>query len=474
MDIKSAPFKMNLTKRFKGTDMRIQSTKQQYFDFSESSSLKVVNAYRLKYQKISDLLDANPELLELAHQDWETLLSDSSKGRRANYTTEQLLRALIVKLIEQSSYRKTIVQIDTSEFLRHFVRLELGNTMDFTMLSRAFCCLSTETMKAMNQTLNGYAAAQGKITHQKHRLDTTVYEANIHYPTDSSLLWDSFRTLARLVRCLQRELPELGLSHRFHDKKVKKLYTFIGRNASSKSRSTQRKVKKQYRVLIQRVRWIHSVGQVVLTRLETIGYEARELAHYLPLVKQIVHQADLRILQGIQVPASEKLYSLFESHTELIKRGKAGKPIEFGHKILVAQTGEKFIHHYEVMETRREDKDLLHPALDAHKALFGKLPKVLAADKGFYENMNTIDTLEASIKTVSIAKKGRRTQAEEAREHAEDFQAGQRFRAGVEGSISVLKRVFDLDRCLFKGFKNYAASVGLAVLCHNLVLLTRL
>ncbi|NQV36283.1 MAG: ISNCY family transposase [Phycisphaeraceae bacterium] len=471
---RSAPIKMNLQKLFKGADMRIQSMKQGYFDFSESSSLKVVEAYRQKYLGLSELLDANPRLLELAHHDWAKLLSYSNKGRRAKFSTEQLLRALIVKFIEQCSYRKTIVLIDISEFLRYFVRLELGRTMDITLLSRAFCYLSAEAVMAMNQVLNDYAVAKEKITGVKQRMDTTVYEANIHYPTDSSLLWDSFRTLARLIRCLQRELPELGLGHRFHDKKVKKLYTFIGRNISSNSQATQRKVKKLYRLLIQRVLWIHGVGESVLTCAKAAGYAVPDLSHYLPLVHRIVEQADKRVLQGIQVAADQKLYSLFEEHTELIKRGKAGKAIEFGHKVMLAQTGEKFIHHYEVMATRREDKDLLQPALDAHRALFGEYPKVLAADKGFYKNMKTLHALEKDIKTVSIAKKGRRTEAEVAREHSDEFREGQSFRAGVEGSISVLKRAFDLDRCLFKGFKNYAASVGLAILCHNLVLLTRL
>jgi IS5 family transposase len=474
MDIESAPFKMSLLKRFKEADMRIKSMRQQYFDFSEPSSLKVVREYRQKFESLSSLLDANPRLLELAHQDWAELLSFSNKGRRAKFSTEQLLRALLLKFIEQCSYRQTIIRIDTSEFLRHFVRLEPGKVMDFTLLSKAFCHLSAETVAAMNHVLRLYALDQEKITGTKQRLDSTAYEANIHYPTDSSLLWDSFRTLARLIRHLQQELPELGLAHRFHDKKAKKLHTFIGRNASSRSRATLRKVKKHYRILIQRVRWIHGVAQAALVSAKASGYDVSELAHYLPLVERIVQQADERVLQGIQVPANEKLYSLFESHTELIKRGKAGKAIEFGHKVLLAQTGEKFIHHYEVMEKRREDKDLLQPALNAHKGLFGRLPDVLAADKGFYKNMSSIHALEEDITTVSIAKKGRRTEAEEAREHSDDFQDGQRFRAGVEGSISVLKRVFDLDRCLFKGFKNYAASVGLAVLCHNLILLTRL
>lgn len=454
--------------------MRVQSMPQRYFDFSEPSSLKVIEAYRRKYQTLSELLDVNPRLLVLAHHDWAKLLSYSNQGRRAKFTTEQLLRALIVKFIEQCSYRKTIILIDGSEFLRHFVCLESGSTMDFTLLSKAFCFLSSETLMAMNQVVSLYAIAEEKIGGQKQRMDTTVYEANIHYPTDSSLLWDSFRTLTRLIRSLQRELPELGLHHRFHDKKIKKLYTFIGRNISSKSKATQRKVKKQYRLLIQRVRWIHQTAQNVLFQAESAGYDIEALAHYLPLVARIVKQADQRILQGIKLAADEKLYSLFEEHTELIKRGKAGKAIEFGHKVLLAQTGEKFIHHYVVMPTRREDKDLLQPALDAHKSLFGQYPEVLAADKGFYESMQKIEFLEETIPTVSIAKKGRRNSQELARETSEDFREGQRFRAGSEGSISVLKRAFHLDRCRFKGFKNYAASVGLAVLCHNLILLTRL
>jgi len=287
-------------------------------------------------------------------------------------------------------------------------------------------------------------------------------------------LWDSFRTFSRLQRAIQTDLQELNLRHRFHDKKVKKLFTFISRNASSNSKRTLRKVKSAYRELINRIGWIHGVGQEVLREACLAWCDVPELAHYLPLVARIINQAVRRVLQGETVPPDEKLYSLFEEHTELIIRGKAAKPIEFGHKILLAQTGEKFIHHYKVMPHRREDKELLAPALEAHKDLFGDYPHVLSTDKGFYESMKQILALEEKIAVVSIAKKGRRTPEEYARETTEEFLEGQRFRAGSEGSISVLKRAFKLGKCFFKGFKNYAASVGIAVLCHNLVLLTRL
>ena len=205
MDKKSAPFRMDVPKHLKGADMRIQAMNQRYFDFSEPSSLKVVRTYRQKYQALSDLLDANPRLLALAHRDWARLLSHSKKGRRSGFTSEQLLRSILVLFIEQLGYRDTIIRIDTSEFLRHFVRLGSGSTMDYSLLSKAVCLLSAETVAAMNQGLNAYAVSEGKIGGAKHRLDTTVYEANIHYPTDSSLLWDGvfFRSVFAMTRSTQ-------------------------------------------------------------------------------------------------------------------------------------------------------------------------------------------------------------------------------------------------------------------------------
>ena len=453
--------------------MRTKMSNEFYFNFAGESSLQIVNDYREKYDVLSTILDDNPDLLAAAHADWVQWLSTSNKGREG-YTSEQLLRALIVMFLEGQGYRDTVVLIENSEFLRHFVRLGIKSAMDFTFLNRAFSSLRETTLDHMNTVLTGYAITEEMISSEKQRMDTTVYETNIHYPNDSSLLWDSFRTLARLVSMIHNELPSLDLQHRFHVDKVKKLATFIARNASSKKKKTQREVKRQYATLIKRVRWIHGVSQQVCQKALAGGYDIPELSHYLPLVARIVEQADRRIIQGEKVLSDEKLYSLFEEHTELIVRGKAGKPIEFGHKILIAQTGENFIHHHKVMKKRIEDKELLLPAIEAHKEMFGQYPDVLSTDKGFYESMEQIHSLEKIIPVVSISKKGRRTQAEYERETTEEFIDGQRFRAGSEGSISVLKRAFKLGKCFFKGFKNYAASVGFAVLCHNLVLLTRL
>ena len=456
--------------------MRMKTVRQMYLDFElPSSSTKVVAAYRKKYGTINTLLLANPAVLDLVHADFCRWLSTSEKGRASGYTSEEILRCLVVMFVEQDSYRDLVVRIENSDFLRSFVGLGfLKPMMDFSFVGKAFAALSAETWHAVNQSLAGHAKERAWISGEKLRTDSTAYESNIHYPTDSSLLWDSFRVLCRALRRLQKAFPELGLSHRYHDKKVKKLAFYIARNARSKSKATQRQVKRTYRTLIARVAWIVEISNEAQRWLgHGALVHATELVHYTPIAARVVDQAERRVFDGEVLPANEKVYSLFEEHTELLKRGKAGKPIEFGHKVLFAQTGEKFITHYKVMPEREEDTDLLKETLDAHRDLFGKLPDTLAADKGFYESVKQLKELEKDIGTVSICKKGRRTRAEEEREHSDDFKAGQAFRAGVEGTISVLKRAFKLNRCLFKGYKNFASSVGCAVFCHNLVLLAQ-
>lgn len=459
--------------------MRTKRTRQEYFNFSQESRIKIVNQYREQYEAINEILEANPVLVDLAHQDFSKLVSKSKKGRRGRYTSEQMLRAVVVMNLEKAVYREATIRVENSEFLRSFVKLGIEQPMmDFTFVCKAYGVLGEKTWQAINRALGRYGRENKQITGERLRLDTTAYETNIHWPTESSLLWDGYRTLARLMKQVRREMMSLGIEHRFHVKKIKKLAQQIARNGGSGNKGTQRRVKQIYTILIERAEWISGIAEQVATVLRSGDLEAMataaELERYVPLVKRVALQARRRVLQGESVPAGEKVYSIFEEHTELLKRGKAGKPIEFGHKVLVAESKEKFIVHYQALEKQTADKNLLDPTLAAHRRLFGQEPDVLATDKGFYESREQLARLGATIETVSIGKKGRRTAAETARETSKAFKAGQRFRAGSEGTISVLKRAFSLGRCLFKGFKHYAASVGCAIFCHNLVVLARL
>jgi len=438
--------------------------------------VKVVREYWAKYEAMGRILDANPRVLDIAHRDFDKSLSQSEYGR-GGYTSEQILRSIVVMFIEEKSYRDTVILVENSDFLRNFIKLGNKEMMDYTFLCKAFTALSEETWKSVNGALSKYAKKKEKITTEKLRLDTTTYETNIHYPTDSSLLWDSYRTSARLMKDACDEMKHVGLTHRFHTKKVRKLALYISRNGGKKEKGVQQKIKSTYRKLIERVKWIVSVGEVAEKFLSAGNLKAMavaaELKHYLPIERKITSQAERRVIMGEKVPSTEKVYSLFEEHTELIKRGKAGKPIEFGHKVLLAETGEKFIIHYETMPKQKADTELIKESLNIHGKIFGSSPAVLAGDKGFYASREQIRNLSKRIETVSICKKGRRTAEEDKRESTEEFNAGQRFRAGIEGTISVLKRAFKLSKCFFKGFKNFASSVGCAVFCHNLVMLAR-
>ena len=231
--------------RKKEQALRKKMLVQEYLDFTNKSKLKVVQEYRAKYDAISLILEANPKILDIAHNDFSRVLSKSEYGRRG-FTSEQILRSIVVMFVEEKSYRDAVILVENSEYLRNFIKLGNKAMMDFTFLCKAYSALSEETWKAINEALSGYAKKEGKITEEKLRLDTTAYETNIHYPTDSSLLWDSYRTLSRLMRDASDEMRVLGLTHRFHTKKVRKLALFISRNGDKKAKRVQQKLKSTY------------------------------------------------------------------------------------------------------------------------------------------------------------------------------------------------------------------------------------
>jgi len=198
-----------------------------------------------------------------------------------------------------------------------------------------------------------------------------------------------------------------------------------------------------------------------------------QIEYFRSLGIKVVDQARRRVFDGEKVSNEEKVFSIFEPHTELLKRGKAGKPIEFGHMVSIQQVEGKFVTDYGVFRKRPVDYSLINPALKNHRRLFDRNPTEFSADKSFYESMSRIDELEEEIEVVSIAKKGRRTESETARETNPLFKLGQQFRAGIEGSISFLKRALGMGRCLNRGWNNYKATVGATVFTHNLLILAR-
>ena len=438
------------------------------FESSDQGLPRIVRDYRARYRAISQVLDDNPEILSAVHQDLLTLSEGDSSGREGDYTSENILRALLVQHLEGLPFREAVIRIGSDPFLQDFARMRKRAVMDFTFLDRCFLVIRPATWRRVNQLLGRYGVAEEMVSPNVIRTDTTVVEANIHYPTDASLLWDTWRVASRLL-AQAREIFSESCPHRFHERKIKRLYLYVTRYMPSKSESRQRQVKAAFRTLIERTAWIVAIAEEFCVQAASrdnsaLAAVALELKAYLPSMKKIVTTASRAQIEGETVPASDRVFSLFEQHSELIKRGRREKPVEFGHKVLLCQTVEKFITDYEVFEKQLADCDLTESVIQRHEKLFGTRPEVLAADKGFCPAEAKFQELAEQVDTLAIPRR--------MRDFVDKVLAyWQAFRAGIEGTISGLKRAFRLIRCFFRGFRSFSAAVGLGVFCHNLIVL---
>lgn len=438
------------------------------FESSDDELPKVVRDYRARFRAISQVLDDNPEILTAVHGDLLKLSEGDSQGREGDFTSENILRALIVQDMEGLPFREAVIRIGGDGFLQDFARMRKKAVMDYSFLDKCFLAIRPETWRQVNELLGRYGVEQGAINPKVIRTDTTVVESNIHYPTDSSLLWDSWRVAARLLE-RARKIVRKSVPHRFHSRKIKGLYLNITRYMPSKSESRQQRVKAAFRTLIERVEGIVAIAGDFCKEYRSsnnpeLSAVALQLQAYLPSMQTVAATARRANVKGETVPASARVFSLFEPHTELIQRGRRQKPVEFGHKVLLCETAEKFITDYEVYEKQQPDCDLTQPVIERHEKLFGERPVVLAADKGFCPEKSKFEELAKLVVNLAIPRR------------MQDFMdkllaSCQAFRAGIEGTISGLKRAFRWVRCFFRGFKGFARAVGLGVFCHNLIVL---
>lgn len=451
----------------------------------QASNLELTNTYFAKYEAMSKVLLDHPELVELVHRDLGSALraKQRSGGReKYRYTSDQVLRILICQWVEGLSLRGVVVRVDDSRFLRQFARIGEGQMMDFTTLCKLKNSIRPQTWEKVNRSLARVAVAEGRISGESLRLDTTAVETNVHWPSDSGLLLDSYRILARLIRTA-RELDAQAVGNRrLHVRRAKRQAVKIARKSRGRgSRSEQ--LKAAYRPLIEQVEgicdWALSVASALNSNRENgdswnkMRSEelAREMRAKVRLARKVAHQSRRRVLEGRPVRNDEKLFSVVEPHTELLVRGKAGKNVEFGHMVQIQQVEGCFITDYSVFAKKPAENTLVLPALASHRDLFGSNPVRVTADKAYWSS-EVIPALEKEIKVVSIAKGGRPKRVE-SREQDPLFRLAQRFRAGIEGTISFLKRVLGLERCLAKGWRNYAATIGGTIFAHNLIVLAR-
>jgi IS5 family transposase len=460
--------------------MRKKAQRQLPLDFAGTQ--KLTKEWYSLYRNIHEILEANPAVLDLVH-------ADLTKGERKlkrnieGVASESILRLAIVQQIEGLSFRAAIVRVDDSEMLRFFCRFYDDPVISHSKYATLVNMVQPSTWEKVNEIIVRFARDKKGFKGKQLRIDTTAVETDIHFPMDSSLLCDCVRVLSRLLKRVQRIAPSLVGPWRSRLRNAKQLAQKLQRGGARLHQATRKKwygkliaaterVMRRAAEVRERIGAGEGAATSALDSLELQAW-ADEIGHYLPLAAQCVTQARKRVLEGQQVPNTQKLFSIFEEHTELLIRGKAGKKVEFGHMVEVRQIEGGLITHYAAHVKRPAEAPLLERAVAEHKELFGRAPDVCAGDKGFYSAHAVAAAATMGVQAVCVPKKGRRNEEEEQKEHSRWFKLAQAFRAGIEGTISVLKRVFGLWRCLREGWEHFRSWVGTGVLAHNLVLLAR-
>jgi IS5 family transposase len=322
-------------------------------------------------------------------------------------------------------------------------------------------------------------AKRAGVTHgRRFRIDTTVVETNVHYPTDSSLLQDAVRVLTRTMHRASTALGDRRGRMRNRLRSVGRRVLIIGRQA--RSPETRDALVHSYRQLMATTRavvrdaatMVRRISQRLRTSLPavamTLTRARQQLQQMQPLVARILAQTRARLLGGdTHVP--DKVLSIFEPHTEAIRKGKIAKPTEFGKLVTIQESEHQIITGYEVHATRPADATLWTPALDRHIAIFERAPDLAAADRGFASAKNEEAALARGVRRVVLPRPGRKSPARRVHERQRWFRRGQRWRVGSEGRISVIKRRHGLRRCRYRGTEGTARWVGLGVIANNLI-----
>jgi IS5 family transposase len=407
-----------------------------------------------------------------------------SRGRFGT-PAEVVLRMLVLKHVRNWSYGVLEREVRGNLVYRDFTRVGAGKVPDAKTMGRWGVALGVDVVKQVHDRIVQIAQDKGVVSGRRMRVDTTVVETNIHHPTDSTLLGDGVRVLIRTMEKITKIAGEVGTKLRDRSRGVKLRLLEIARIARAKGPVNDERLKQGYRRLLnstsrvvgQAKRFSQEISngtkrswniltQIALERLR------EALEEMLPLVRRVMHQTRQRIFHG-NTRTEGKLLSVFEPSTEVIRKGKAGKPNEFGKVLKLQEAENQIVVDYEVYARRPNDCDLLIPAIDIHRTKLSRVPRLLAADAAFYSARNEARAKAMGVKRVCVPNRSTKSAERKREQKKRWFRNGQKWRTGCEGRISVAKRRHGLRRCRYKGFDGMQRWVGFGVIADNLINLGR-
>lgn len=396
------------------------------------------------YQIIDQVLNNEEIIIRLAKD-----FPKTATGRNRT-AIEQTLRFLVLKHQKGLDYRSLARTLQVNLEDRWFCKISLNDSPCFKTIQNQLSCINEETIKAINDQIMKEARIRKLTKGKKMRVDSTVTESNIHYPTDASLISDSVRIITKtLVKF--KILPK---AYRNFKRKIKK-QIFKIRNIGRKNKAVRDKA----------IEEIVKMGKAVINKTKKIKKQI--IKKQRQMLEKIVEQTE-KAINGEKI--KNRIVSIFEPTARPIVKGKAGKMCEFGHLVQI-QEDDKFITNWNI--NNESDAQFFPKAIEKHKQLYAKPPNEVATDRGYYSQENKDYAKQAGVKHISLPKKGRLKPEEKEFQETRKFKKLQRWRAGGEAKISWLKRTYKLDRCLYKGESGMGLWVGAGVFACNLVAIAK-
>ena len=426
-------------------------------------------------EEVYEILNKAPGITKV----YQEILKDITGGSKQKtgaegMTVEQVVKLVFLRKRKEFSYRALSDQTVDSISIRRFLDLKPGQKFSKSAIQSNLKKVKEERWVDLNKCLIEYAKKEGLEDGKSIRTDTTTSETNIHYPTDSSLMNDCVRVLTRNMR-KAKELLGLDVKYVDHTKRIKgKLYKINNIKGEKKRRTHYIEMIRVSRKVIKEAGGVAEVLKNTQFDCLDRGLLANallgELNKFIPLAKQVINQAYKRIVQRENVSADEKLFSIFETHTDIIVKGS--RDVVFGHKVLLSSGRSNLILSCNVLEGNPADKTLVKATLDNHTNTFGKTPEQSVFDGGFasYENRDLLK--QEGVKEVTFCK-NLKMKLDSLVSSPKVHKLLMRFRAGVEGNISFLKRVFSLSRVFDRSKETFKSVVQSIMVACNLTLLAR-